>query len=120
MSPRLEETVMAKKAMRPNRRDGIANPIAAVSTAAIAGGDADPQNELSFVDLQLEIVEIGEIEEQQGRGSKHHDLGPKGTIPDPIHPPVGQRHRCQEQREVPDEDEEDDVRDVVARDSDQG
>jgi hypothetical protein len=35
MSPRLDETVRARKATQPNRRDGIGNPIAAVSTVAI-------------------------------------------------------------------------------------
>jgi hypothetical protein len=35
MRPRLDEAVMARKAMRPNRKGGIANPITAVSTAAL-------------------------------------------------------------------------------------
>ena len=66
------------------------------------------------------MIEVGEIEEQQGRGRKHHNLEPKYAFSDPIHPPVGQCHRCQERREVASENDEENIRDVVARDPNQG
>jgi hypothetical protein len=106
MSPRLDEAVRTKKAMRPNRRDGIANPIAAVSTAAIV--EAIPIRRMSspISSCWLEIVEIAKLEEQQSRGGEDRSLGPKCTLPNPIDFPISQRHGCEQYHDVTDEDEE--------------
>src|SRR5919108_4966719 len=85
--------IMAKNAIRMIRKEGMASPIAAVSTAVTAA--ASPT---------------------RGR------LSPWTKMPfsDPIHPPVGQRHECQQHREITDDGQEEDIRDVVARDPNQG
>ena len=47
---------------------------------------------ITFVELTLKMIEVGEIEEEYGYGSKHHSLGPKCSSSDPIHSPVGKRY----------------------------